>query len=170
DTLAHVVRTMRETLETDAFHPLYQLPSTLSKLLERGSLGQKSGAGFYKKVGKQILRLDPSTLDYVPAQAKADEAVAALLKITEPAERMRRLRESKHPQAQFLWATMRDVFQYAAVHLGSIAHSARDVDLAMRWGYGWGQGPFEAWQAAGWAKLAGWVKQDIDSGQALSSA
>jgi 3-hydroxyacyl-CoA dehydrogenase len=170
DTFAHVVRTMQETLKDDPFHPLYALPSSVATLLERGSLGQKSGAGFYKKVGKSILRLDPATLDYVPASAKADDAVAAMLKIPEPAARLRALREAKHPQAQFLWATMRDGFQYSAVHLGSIASSARDVDLALRWGYGWKQGPFEAWQSAGWDTVAGWVKQDIDAGQALSPA
>jgi 3-hydroxyacyl-CoA dehydrogenase len=168
DTLAHVVRTMQETLKDDPFHPLYALPTSVAKLLERGSLGQKSGAGFYKKVGKNILRLDPSTLEYVPSGAKADESVAAMLKIPDPAARLRALREGKHPQAQFLWATMRDGFQYSAVHLGSIASSARDVDLALRWGYGWKQGPFEAWQAAGWETVAGWVKQDVDAGQALS--
>jgi 3-hydroxyacyl-CoA dehydrogenase len=168
DTLAHVVRTMQEALKDDPFHPLYALPSALTKLLERGSLGQKSGAGFYKKVGKEILRLDPATLNYVPAAAKADESVAAMLKIAEPAARLRALRESKHPQARFLWATMRDGFQYSAVHLGSIASCARDVDLALRWGYGWKQGPFEAWQSAGWETVAGWVKEDIDSGEALS--
>jgi len=170
DTLAHVVRTMQETLKDDPFHPLYALPSPVMKLLERGTLGQKSGAGFYKKVGKNILRLDPSTLDYVPAGAKADDSVAAMLKIPEPAARLRALRESKHPQAQFLWATMRDGFHYSAVHLASIASSARDVDLALRWGYGWKQGPFEAWQSAGWNTVAGWLKRDIDSGEALARA
>ena len=39
-----------------------------------------------------------------------------------------------------------------------IADSARDVDFAMRWGYGWSMGPFESWQAAGWKQVAEWVK------------
>ena len=56
------------------------------------------------------------------------------------------------------------------MHLGSIADSAREVDLAMRWGFGMQQGPFELWQAAGWQQVAGWVKADIDAGKALSSA
>ena len=41
-----------------------------------GALGQKTGAGFYKKVGKDILRLDPAKGDYVPGGGKADEIVA----------------------------------------------------------------------------------------------
>ena len=56
---------------------------------------------------------------------------------------------SDHPQAQFLWSIFRDLFHYAAYHLASIADNARDVDLAIRWGFGWQMGPFETWQAAG---------------------
>ena len=66
------------------------------KLIEQGALGQKSGAGFYKKVGKDILRLDPAKGDYVPAGGKADEIVARILK-KPPAERLKLLRESKQP-------------------------------------------------------------------------
>ena len=54
------------------------------------------------------------------------------------------------------------------VHLESIADNARDVDLAIRWGFGWNEGPFEGWQAAGWKQVAEWVKEDIDAGNALS--
>ena len=35
------------------------------------------------------------------------------------------------------------------VHLGDVAHCARDVDFAIRWGFGWQRGPFELWKAAG---------------------
>ena len=87
-----------------------------------------------------------------------------------PAERLKLLRESSNPQAQFLWAILRDGFHYAAVHLADIADSARDVDFAMRWGFGTSQGPFELWQEAGWQQVADWVKEDIDAGKALSKA
>jgi 3-hydroxyacyl-CoA dehydrogenase len=42
----------------------------LAKLIEGGALGQKSGAGFYKKVGKDIQRLDTATGDTCPAAAR----------------------------------------------------------------------------------------------------
>ncbi len=61
-------------------------------------------------------------------------------------------------------------FHYIAVHLESIADTARDVDFALRWGFGWSTGPFETWQAAGWKQVAEWVKADIDAGEALSKA
>ena len=105
----------------------------------------------------------------MPGGGKADEIVARILK-KPPAERLKLLRESSNPQAQFLWAILRDSFHYAAVHLGDIAETARDVDFAMRWGFGMSQGPFELWQQAGWQQVAEWVKADIDAGKALSKA
>ena len=169
DTMSHVIKTLQDNLQSDPFYGSYATPPVLAKLIEQGALGQKSGAGFYKKVGRDILRLDPASGDYVAGGGKADEIVGRILKKA-PAERLKLLRESKNPQAQFLWAILRDSFHYAAVHLADIAESARDVDFAMRWGFGVSQGPFELWQAAGWTEVAQWVKEDIDSGKALSSA
>jgi 3-hydroxyacyl-CoA dehydrogenase len=83
---------------------------------------------------------------------------------------MKALHDSTNPQAQFLWAIFRDAFHYIAVHLESIADNARDVDFALRWGFGWSQGPFENWQAAGWQQVATWVREDIEAGRALSNA
>ncbi len=169
DTMAHVIKTLQDNLADDPFFPSYGTPPVLAKLIEQGALGQKSGAGFYKKVGKDILRLDAAKGEYVPAGGKAEPIVERMLKKA-PAERLKLLRESTNPQAQFLWAILRDGFHYAAVHLADIAECARDVDFAMRWGFGVQQGPFELWQQAGWKQVAEWVKADIDAGKALSKA
>ena len=169
DTMSHVIKTLQDNLGDDPFFASYATPKVLARLIEQGALGQKSGAGFYKKVGRDILRLDPDSGEYVAGGGKAEEIVARMLKKPAP-ERLKLLRESKNPQAQFLWSILRDGFHYAAVHLGEIAHSARDVDFAMRWGFGLSQGPFELWQAAGWAQIARWVQDDIDAGKALSRA
>lgn len=169
DTMAHVIKTLQDNLGTDPFFPSYATPPVLRALIEKGALGQKVGAGFYKKVGKDILRLDPAKADYVPAGGKAEPIVERMLK-KPAAERLKLLRESTNPQAQFLWAILRDSFHYAAVHLEDIAETARDVDFAMRWGFGSRQGPFELWQEAGWQQVAGWVKEDIEAGKALSQA
>ncbi|HSV69867.1 MAG TPA: 3-hydroxyacyl-CoA dehydrogenase NAD-binding domain-containing protein [Methylibium sp.] len=169
DTMAHVIKTLQDNLQDDPFYPAYATPPVLDALIKAGALGQKSGAGYYKKVGKEILRLDPAKQDYVPGGGKADAIVERILK-KPAAERLKLLRESSNPQAAFLWAILRDGFHYAAVHLEDIADTARDIDFAMRWGFGSKQGPFELWQEAGWQQVAQWVKEDIEAGKALSKA
>jgi len=169
DTMAHVIKTMQDHLPDDPFFPLYETPAVLAGLVKNSALGQKSGAGFYKKEGKAIKVLDPKTGTYVDGGSKADELVGRILK-RPPAERLKLLRESEHPQAQFLWSIFRDVFHYIGVHLESVADNARDIDLAIRWGFGWNEGPFEGWQSAGWTQVAKWVQEDIDAGKALSKA
>ncbi|CAL62951.1 Putative bifunctionnal protein 3-hydroxyacyl-CoA dehydrogenase and dodecenoyl-CoA isomerase [Herminiimonas arsenicoxydans] len=170
DTMAHVITTMQNTLQDDPFFPVYKTPEILTRLIGGGALGQKAGAGFYKKVGKDILRIDPAKADYVAGGGKADDLIGRILKEKDPARRMQALHDSSHPQAQFLWAIFRDVFHYIAVHLETVADNARDVDFALRWGFGWTHGPFETWQASGWQQIASWVKEDIDAGKALSNA
>ena len=175
DTMAHVIKTLQDNLgdgpgkTPDPFTDMYGTPPVLARLLESKSLGQKTGAGFYKKVGRDIMRLDPESMEYVAGGAKANDVVGRMLK--KPAgERLALLRNAEGPEARFLWAILRDQFHYAAVHLETIAETARDIDFAMRWGFGAKQGPFELWQQAGWLQVATWIKEDIDAGKAISSA
>ena len=171
DTMAHVIKTLQDnlSLETDPFYGNFATPEVLAKLIGMGNLGQKSGAGFYKKAGRDILRFDTAAGDYVPSGAKANEVVGRMLK--KPAlERLRLLRNAEGAEPRFLWAILRDQFHYAAVHLHTVAETARDVDLAMRWGFGVKQGPFELWQEAGWREVAAMVQEDIDAGRALCKA
>jgi 3-hydroxyacyl-CoA dehydrogenase len=168
DTMAHVVKTMFDTLPDDPWHPLFATPPVLAGLVAQGALGAKTKAGFFRKVGKDIQVLDPAARDYRAAAGEVAPEVAELLKIRAPAEKFAKLRASAHPQAQFLWAIFRDLFHYSAYHLADVADNARDVDLAIRWGFGWQMGPFETWQAAGWKEVAGWVAEDIAGGKALA--
>ncbi|MDB6164415.1 MAG: 3-hydroxyacyl-CoA dehydrogenase/enoyl-CoA hydratase family protein, partial [Xanthomonadaceae bacterium] len=170
DTMAHVIRTMADTLPDDPWHAGFKAPGWLEALVAKGSLGQKSGAGIYTKRGKDILVLDPGTSDYRATTADMAPEVAAILKERDPAKRFEALHASNHPQARLLWAVFRDLFHYSAYHLSDIAQTARDVDLAIRWGYGWTQGPFETWQAAGWKQVAEWIAADIVAGEAMSTA
>jgi 3-hydroxyacyl-CoA dehydrogenase len=169
DTFAHVVNTMKETLPNDPWHKYYDVPGWLKQLIEQGALGQKSRKGVYQKIGNDIHVLDLKTKNYRPSDGKADEGVVEILKNRDVAQRFEQLHASGHPQAQFLWSIHRDALHYCAVTLADIADNARDLDFAIRWGFGWNQGPFEIWQAAGWSKLAGWIVEDIAAGKAMAN-
>jgi 3-hydroxyacyl-CoA dehydrogenase len=169
DTLGHVIKTMQDTLPHDPWHLLFRAPPVLAALVAKGALGQKSRAGFFRKAGKEIQVLDPEAQDYRKSVGTVDPAVAEILALKHPGEKFAKLRAHAHPQAQFLWAIFRDLFHYCAFHLHDIAGNARDVDLALRWGFGWAMGPFETWQAAGWKEVAGWIAEDIAAGKALAS-
>ncbi len=168
DTMTHVIKTLQDnlTLESDPFYGNFATPAVVAKLLELGNLGQKAGAGFYKKAGRDILRFDADEQDYVPSGKKADEVVGRMLK-KPAAERLKLLRNAEGAEPRFLWAIIRDQLHYAAVHLHTVAETARDIDLALRWGFGMKQGPFELWQEAGWLTVANMIQQDIDAGKAL---
>ena len=170
DTMAHVIKTMADTLPEDPWHKYFVAPDWLQALIAKGALGQKTGAGIFQKRGKDIVVLDLAAGDYRPATAEAAPEVVEILKNRDPAAKFAALRASAHPQARFLWACFRDLFHYSAYHLQSIADAARDVDLAIRWGYGWSLGPFESWQSAGWRDVAGYIREDIAAGKSMSDA
>ena len=169
DTLAHVVNTMRDTLADDPWHKYFVVPDWLQTLIEKGALGQKTKCGIYQKTGKDIHVLNPITQEYSLSTNKCNDEIKELLKYKKITERLSALHENPHPQAQFLWAIFRDLFHYCAIHLVSIADNARDLDLAVRWGFGWNQGPFEIWQTSGWNKIATWINEDIAAGKSMSS-
>ncbi|MBU0689793.1 MAG: 3-hydroxyacyl-CoA dehydrogenase/enoyl-CoA hydratase family protein [Gammaproteobacteria bacterium] len=170
DVFAHVVNTMRENLTEDPWHQHFELPSWFQYLVDQGSLGQKTRRGIYQKIGKEIHVLDLHTREYKLSDAKVDDGVKAILRERDWAKKLAGLRNSQHPQAQFLWATFRDVFHYCALNLEAIANNARDLDFAVRWGFGWDSGPFEIWQAAGWQQVAGWIAEDIAAGKAMADS
>ena len=170
DTMAHVIKTMADTLPDDPWHRYFQSPDWLQALIAKGALGQKTGAGIFRKVGKDIVVLDLGKQDYRVADRGAAPEVVEILKLKNPAEKFAQLRASAHPQAQFLWACFRDLFHYSAYHLADIADTARDVDFAIRWGYGWAQGPFETWQSADWQAVATWINEDIAAGKSMAGA
>ena len=170
DVYAHVVNTMRVNLSDDPWHRHFELPGWFNHLVGQGALGQKTRRGIYQKIGKEIHVLDLHSKEYRLSEANIDEGVKDILRGRDWAKKLAALRDHKHPQAQFLWATFRDVFHYCALQLEHIATNARDLDFAVRWGFGWDSGPFEIWQAAGWQKVAGWIASDIAAGKAMAGA
>jgi 3-hydroxyacyl-CoA dehydrogenase len=170
DTLALTIKTMADTLPADPWHSHFKVPDFMQHLIANKTLGQKTGAGIFKKVGKEIQVLDLATGEYRASASTVAPEVLAILKDKNPQSKFKALRASEHPQAQFLWACFRDLFHYCAYHLADIAETARELDFAIRWGYGWQMGPLELWQAADWKQVATWINEDIASGKTMSTS
>ena len=152
DVLGHVVRNLKTQLPA-AEAKEFALPPVIEKLIERGSIGEKSGEGFYKRQksagGSEILTLDPATLTYRAKQPPRLAALEAVKPIEDLAERTKTLFLGKDNVGEFLRATLGPLLIYAARVALDVAHSIDDVDRAMRWGFGWELGPFEVWDAIG---------------------
>lgn len=169
DTMQHVVHTMEQQLQEDPWHFSFTLPEWLTQLIKDGHLGQKTGQGIYRKNGKIIEVYDVKLGTYRPAKSDISEELKEIMDISSPIERMQKLITSNNKQAQFLAACFRDLFHYCAYHLENIADNVRDVDLAIRWGFGWMQGPFETWQLADLSKMAQYIHQSINEKKSLST-
>ncbi len=170
DTLNHVVQTLKQHLTDDPWNSLFELPDWIMQLIERGALGQKTQAGIFKKDRSGIMVYDYHDSSYRAVDSAIDPQIQAMLTIKNPAERFAALHKSDHPQAQFIWRIFRDHFHYSAYHLEAIAQTTRDVDLSLRWGFGWQMGIFEIWQAADWRNIARLIADDIKAGKTLSKA
>ncbi len=124
----------------------------------------------YRKQGRDLQVLDLPGEGYRRVRPALTDSVRAVLDERDVAAKYAALAGLDEPQAEFLRAIHLDLFHYAAYWLADIAHSARDVDFALRWGYGWQLGPFEIWQAAGWQAVTGDLKEAIAAGRTMSAA
>lgn len=168
DTMAHVVHTMQEQLTDDPWHEYFKLPDWLMALIDDGHLGQKSGQGVYVKQNKTIEVYDIPSGTYRQAKGQVSDAVQQIMKQVSPVDIMQSLFASDDRQAQFLTACFRDLFHYCAYHLQAISNTTRDVDLAMRWGFGWSKGPFESWQLFGFKVVTDDLRQAIEAGTTMT--
>lgn len=170
DTFAHVAKTMEDALPNDPWHRYFTLPEWLTALINEGKLGAKTGGGIYQRVKGKTFVWDPDSKQYVESVSKADREVIEILKNKNALEKFKALRGSDHPQAKFLWHCFADLFHYTAYHAQSIANTARDIDFAIRWGFGWEEGPLESWQRAGIEQIKTWLLEEIQANRLLSGA
>ena len=149
DTLAHVAKNCRDHLPNDRDRNVFELPGWVEGMLKAGQLGQKSGAGFYKKVGAEIQVMDVAQMAYRPQAKVRFESLGAVAKVEDPRERLKALVWAQDKAAKFAWANVARTLCYAAERMGEIADDVASIDNAMRWGFNWELGPFEAWDAIG---------------------
>jgi len=147
DVLAHAVRTHYEGAPEDECRDFMQLPPWILAMVERGTVGRKAGAGFYKD--KRALVIDPQTLEYRPRREASFASLAAAAKMADPGARVAALVAADDPAGGFAWDVTATTLIYAARRVGEIADDLPSIDNALRWGMGWELGPFELWDALG---------------------
>ncbi len=158
----------------DRFLPtLYQ-----RQMIERKWLGEKTGQGFYKRIGKgdnkEIHVIDWKTLEYHPLNKATFPSTEAAKSIEDLGERLRTLVRAKDRAGSFLWKVFSDLFLYSAEMIPEISDRIVEIDRAMRWGYANKLGPFELWDALGFKDVVARLESEgraipANIQQALSS-
>lgn len=173
DTFVHVANNVREQVEGEE-KEVFTVPEFMKTMLEKGWLGAKSGQGFYLKQGKDILELNPETLEYSPRK-KLKTASTEMAKQQKGSAKMKTLVYAEDRAGKLLWSIFAPTLAYTAQLAYEIADDIVAIDQAMKWGFGWEKGPFETWDAIGVKKsvekmeaegiaVPGWVKEMLEKG------
>ena len=152
DTLAHVAQNTYDLVADDDARESFVMPAFVKTMIEKNLLGKKSQGGFYKTDltpdWKPIRKvIDPATLEYAefefasfPCLEKAKEAKSL-------PEKIQTVVYGDDRGAQFAWRAIADNLIYAANRIPEISDTIVEIDNAMKWGFNFEMGPFEAWDA-----------------------
>jgi 3-hydroxyacyl-CoA dehydrogenase len=151
DVWSFVGTNLYHAVPEDPWRDRFLMTDTQKTMLERKWLGEKSGQGFYKRVGKEkeIHAIDLKTLEYHPAAKVKFPSADAARNIEDLGERLRTLVKDDDRVGTFLWKLYSDLFLYSAERVPEISDRIVEIDRAMRWGYAHKLGPFELWDALG---------------------
>src|SRR5207248_6197953 len=152
DTLAHVADNLYENVPGDEQRETFRIPEVVREIIRRGWLGEKSGQGFYKRVKSPtgestILELNLKTLEYEPQQKVRYPSLGAAPNIDDPVQRMLTILAADDRAGKLARQTTADSLIYAASLATEIADSIVAIDEAIRWGFNFELGSFEAWDA-----------------------
>jgi 3-hydroxyacyl-CoA dehydrogenase len=137
DVLLHVTEGLAQ-----ATGEHFRMPAWVQELVKSGRAGEKSGAGFYKKVGKDIQTLDWKTLEYGPQRRPETAELERVAALPLP-ERFAALRELEGRYGEFAREYLLRFSHYVLEKTPIIAFDLVSVDRGMEWGYAWEVGPFK---------------------------
>jgi 3-hydroxyacyl-CoA dehydrogenase len=163
DTLVHVADNCHHTLGHDEERQVFEVPGYIRAMVEKKLLGDKTKGGFYRKgQDGSIETFDPVKLAYRPkgGDEGIKKAIKGIEKVEDPAARVKKLVEDPGKAGAFAWKMVSRSLAYAARRVGEIADDIESIDEAMRWGYNWELGPFETWDALGFAATVDRMKKD----------
>ena len=153
DTLVKVSDGVKSNTSDEANH-LFTAPDYITKMVDNGWLGSKAKQGFYKKVkndkGKsEILSLNLKTLEYEPKKKVKFPTLELTKSIDNLRDRTKVLFNGKDKAGEFYRRSFIGLFQYVSNRIPEITDELYKVDDAMKAGFAWELGPFEAWDAIG---------------------
>ncbi|HLX44503.1 MAG TPA: 3-hydroxyacyl-CoA dehydrogenase/enoyl-CoA hydratase family protein [Bryobacteraceae bacterium] len=155
DVWAFVGTNLYHAVPGDRWRERFLMSDVQKTMLERKWLGEKTGQGFYRRVGKdkEIHAIDLQTLEYHPAAKVKFPSADAARNIEDLGERLRVLVKGSDRVGAFLWQLYSDLFLYSAEMVPEISDRIVEIDRAMRWGYAHKLGPFELWDALGFEEV-----------------
>ena len=153
DTLLYVTDNLYAAIAHDEQREMFRAPDLLRQLVETGTLGAKTRQGFYKKVDGEIRSLNPKTFAYEAAAKLKLGKIDAIKKLPDLKERLNKLYRDRGRAGTFFRHAILATLAYSANRIPEIADSPAEIDRAIRWGFGWELGPFEIWDALGFATV-----------------
>ena len=133
-------------------------------MIDKGLLGNKSKAGFYKKKQvdgqRQILYYDYTSGEFKPAQKPKFASITAVKMVDDPTQKVRMVVTGQDKAAEYAWKTLRDTLIYTVNRIPEIADDVLNIDNAMKWGFNWEIGPFEMLDAIGVGTFVKRAEQD----------
>lgn len=148
DTFLHVAKTVYDQT-TGEEQQVFDVPEVMKTMVGNGWLGAKSGQGFFVKQGKDILEIDINTLEYGPVKKLKTPSIEMAKQAKGLANKVKTLVYAKDRTGELLWNIFAPTLIYSAELNGVIADNIVEIDNALKWGFGWTQGPFEMWDAIG---------------------
>lgn len=181
DTLLHVADNVYQGAKEDEKRDTFTPPAFVKAMVEKKLLGDKTRQGFYKKTKdekgkKTVLTLDYKKLEYRPQEKVKIASLEAAKNLPGLKEKIKSLYYASDIGGKYTFKTMSETLIYAANRIPEIADDIINIDNAMKWGFAWRLGPFEAWDAVGLRKsvtkmkeagyrIPAWVEEMLASGK-----
>ena len=151
DTFVHVAKNVYDQT-TGEEQKVFDTPAFIQKMVENKWLGAKTKKGFYEKQGKEILELNYETFEFEPVKKLKTPSIEMAKQQRGLENRVKTVVYAEDRTGELLWNIFAPTLMYSAQLHGEIADDIVAIDNAMKWGFGWQQGPFETWDAIGVAK------------------
>ena len=161
DVLKNVAMTTYQKSKHDESIEMFNIPEAMEFLIEKGDLGQKTKAGFYKKdENGNILVLDINSRQYRPIEKIKLGLDNEIIESGNIHQRINALITLDSKNGKFFWEILSEMLLYCANRIPEISDTTENIDNAMKWGFGWEIGPFEIWDIIGFSSSVTRMKSD----------